>query len=44
MALDGDRLAVHLKTPGGNEIAIVDIATGKVLTRVKIETGQAQVQ
>ena len=44
VALDGDRLAVHLKTPGGSEIAIVDIATGKVLTRVKIETGQAQAQ
>ena len=44
MALDGGRLAVHLRTPGGSEIAIVDIATGKVLTRVKIDTGRAQAQ
>lgn len=44
MALDGDRLAVHLTAPGGGEIAIVDLTTGKVLSRIKLQTGPASAQ
>jgi len=36
MALDGERLALHLTTPEGSEIAIIDVTTGNVLSRVKI--------
>lgn len=37
MTLDGSRLAVHLKSPAGDEIAIVDLASGKVVSRVKLK-------
>jgi hypothetical protein len=36
MALDGDRLALHLQTSTGPEIAVIDVVTGKVLSRIKI--------
>ena len=36
MALDGDRLALHLQTGAGPEIAVIDVTTGKVLSRIKI--------
>jgi len=36
MALDGDRLALHLQTSTGPEIAVIDVTTGKVLSRIKI--------
>jgi Family of unknown function (DUF6476) len=36
MALDGDRLALHLQTRAGPEIAVIDVTTGKVLSRIKI--------
>ena len=36
MALDGDRLALHLQTSTGPVIAVIDVATGKVLSRIKI--------
>jgi hypothetical protein len=36
VTLDGDRLAVHLKGPDGEEIAIVDIASGSVVRRIEV--------
>lgn len=36
MALDGDRLALHLKTSTGPEIAVIDVATGQVLSRIRL--------
>jgi len=36
MALDGDRLALHLQTSTGPVIAVIDVTTGKVLSRIKI--------
>jgi hypothetical protein len=36
MSLDGDRLALHLQTSTGPEIAVIDVTTGKVLSRIKI--------
>jgi hypothetical protein len=36
MALDGDRLALHLQTSTGPEIAVIDVTTGKVLSRIRI--------
>ena len=44
MALDGNRLAVHLTTPEGGEIAIVDLTTGRVLSRIKLQTGMVPAQ
>ena len=37
LALDGDRLAVHLKSQAGTEIAVIDLRSGKVLARVKLK-------
>ena len=37
MSLDGNKLAVHLNGPAGAEIAIVDLATGKVVAHVRIK-------
>jgi len=37
MALDGDRLALHLHTSTGQEIAVIDVTTGTVLSRIKID-------
>ena len=37
MALDGDRLALHLQTSTGPEIAVIDVTTGSVLSRIKID-------
>ncbi|MGI9383438.1 MAG: DUF6476 family protein, partial [Methyloligellaceae bacterium] len=34
MALDGDRLALHVKGPEGAEIVVIDTATGAVVSRV----------
>ena len=36
MALDGARLAVHYNSPSGPGIAIVDAATGRLVTRLTI--------
>ena len=44
MALDGNRLAVHLPTPEGGEIAIVDLTTGRVLSRITLQTGTSPAQ
>ncbi len=37
LSLDGDRLAVHLASPAGAEIAVIDLASGKVIARVKLK-------
>jgi|SRR5665811_139020 len=37
MALDGDRLALHLQTETGSEIAVIDVTTGKVLSRISLK-------
>jgi hypothetical protein len=37
LALDGDRLALHLRSSAGPEIVVIDLATAKVLTRVKLK-------
>ncbi len=37
LALDGDRLALHLSSPAGSEIAVVDLRSGKVVARVKLK-------
>jgi hypothetical protein len=42
MALDEDRLALHIRSPEDAEIVVVDIRSGTVVSRVKIETGPAQ--
>ncbi len=38
MALDGNRLAVHLSGPKGSEIAIIDLGTGSVLQRIPLKS------
>jgi hypothetical protein len=37
LALDGSRLALHLNSPAGGEVVVMDVATGKVLARVRLE-------
>lgn len=37
LALDGNRLAVHLDGPSGPEIAIIDLASGKIVAHVKLK-------
>ncbi len=37
LALDGRRLALHLSSPAGGEIIVMEVATGKVLARVKLK-------
>ena len=37
MSLDGNRLAVHLNGPAGPEIAVIDLATGKVVAHVRLK-------
>jgi hypothetical protein len=37
MALDGDRLALHLQTSAGPEIVVIDVKTGKTLSRVRLK-------
>jgi hypothetical protein len=36
MSLDGNRLAVHLNGPAGPEIAVIDLASGKVIAHVRL--------
>lgn len=36
MALDGDRLALHITSPEGPEIVVIDVASGAILSRVTI--------
>ena len=37
MALDENRLAVHLTGPGGGEIRIIDLGTGKLVVRIPLK-------
>jgi len=37
LALDGDRLALHLQSAAGAEIVVIDLASGKILFRVKLK-------
>lgn len=36
IALDGDRMAVHVAGPGGGEIRVLDLASGAVVARVPL--------
>jgi hypothetical protein len=36
IALDGDRLALHLNSAAGPEIAVVDLKTGKLVARIRL--------
>jgi hypothetical protein len=36
VSLSGDRLAVYYDSPSGSGVAIMDLATGSVLSRVKV--------
>lgn len=42
VSLAGDRMAVHYEAPGGAGIAVVDLATGAVVRRVKVVPGGAR--
>lgn len=37
LSLDGDRLALHLNSAAGPEIAVIDLKTGKVVARIKLK-------
>jgi hypothetical protein len=37
LALDGDRLALHLNSAEGPEIVVIDLATGKTLARIRLK-------
>ena len=37
LSLDGDRLALHLKSSAGPEIVVIDLRTGKTLARIKLK-------
>jgi len=37
LALDGDRLALHFTSSAGPEVAVIDITTGKVISRIKLK-------
>jgi hypothetical protein len=37
MSLDGNRLALHLNSADGPEIVVIDLASGKILARVKLK-------
>ncbi len=36
VSLSGDRLAIHYEGPGGGGIAVVDLASGQILSRVQL--------
>jgi len=38
LSLDGDRLALHLSSPQGQEITVIDLRSGKVISRIKFES------
>ncbi len=38
IALDGSRMAVHLSGPRGNEIRVIDLTTGTVVSRIRLES------
>lgn len=37
LSLDGDRLALHLNSAAGPEIAVFDLKTGKIIARIKLK-------
>jgi hypothetical protein len=37
LSLDGNRLAVQLEGPSGPEIAVIDLASGKIVAHVKLK-------
>jgi hypothetical protein len=37
LSLDGDRLALHLQSAAGPEIAVVDLRSGKIVARIKLK-------
>jgi hypothetical protein len=37
LALDGDRLALHLESSAGPEVLVIDVTTGKVISRIKLK-------
>ena len=37
LSLDGDRLALHLTSSSGAEIVVIDLASGKVVARVRLK-------
>jgi hypothetical protein len=37
LSLDGDRLAIHLNSAAGPEIVVIDVATGKVISRIRLQ-------
>ncbi len=39
LALDGNRLALHLNSPQGGEIVVIDVATGKVARPHQAQAG-----
>lgn len=39
LSLSGQRLAVHYSSPGGEGIALLDVATGRVLSRIRVAPG-----
>ena len=36
LALDGDRLALHLSSASGPEVVVLDLKSGKVISRVRL--------
>ena len=37
LSLDGDRLALHLNSASGPEIAVIDLKTGTIIARIKLK-------
>jgi hypothetical protein len=37
MSLDGDRLALHLNSAAGPEIIVLDLATSKIVSRIRLQ-------
>ena len=37
LSLDGDRLAIHLNSGAGPEIAVVELKTGKIVARIRLK-------
>jgi hypothetical protein len=37
LSLDRDRLAIHLNSGAGPEIAVVDLKTGKIVARIRLK-------
>jgi hypothetical protein len=35
--LDGNRMAVHLRHRTGSELVVIDVRSGKVLSRIKLD-------